>query len=285
MIEMILEHRKIENEEKVVFETIKANNQQTLNFHLTDEACFVHIKHGKHIAITPSEVIEVPEGNLSFSVGENLILKTFPDENDLYQVTIIHIGRRSILEAFAQNFPEIESSENVEFSRDIMTGKPCIVTQNYIEGILHYFDNTHVITNEIVMIKVKEILLLLLRSKKAMQVAKLLEDFVNRNTSSFKNTIENHLYSEITLEELAHLCNMSLSTFKRHFKKIYGRAPQEFIFDRRLEESKKLLATSELSIVDIALNSGFKTIGHYSRKFKEKYGIPPSQYKLTLSDK
>ncbi|MEP4093408.1 helix-turn-helix transcriptional regulator, partial [Reichenbachiella sp.] len=271
--------------DKLVFETIKTNDRQTLNFHLSNEACFLHVKHGRHIAITPSEVVEVPEGNLSFSVGENLILKAFPDANELYQVTIIHIDRSSILEAFSNNFPEIDSSESVEFSRDIVTGKPCIVTQNYIEGILHYFDNTHVITDEIVLIKVKEILLLLLRSKKAIQVAKLLEDFVNRNISSFKNTVENHLYSDITLAELAHLCNMSLSTFKRHFKKIYGTTPQEFIFDRRLEESKKLLATSELTIVDIALNSGFKTMGHYSRKFKEKYGIPPSQYKLTLSDK
>ena len=91
--------------------------------------------------------------------------------------------------------------------------------------------------------------------------------------------------NDISFEELAHLCNMSLSTFKRYFKKIYGATPLEYITDRRLEESKKLLATSNQAIVDIALDSGFKTMSHYSRKFKEKYGIPPSQYKLTFSDK
>ena len=112
-----------------------------------------------------------------------------------------------------------------------------------------------------------------------------LEDFVNRNTTSFKNTVENHLYNNISLNELALLCNMSLSTFKRHFKKIYKATPTEYIFDRRLEDSKKLLAISEQSIIDIAINSGFKSVSHYSRKFKEKYGIPPSQYKLTFSGK
>ena len=78
---------------------------------------------------------------------------------------------------------------------------------------------------------------------------------------------------------------MSLSTFKRHFKKIYEATPNEYIFDKRLEHSRKLLATSAHSIDDVALFSGFKTTSHFSRKFKEKYDMPPSEYKLTLTDK
>lgn len=283
---MIIEHKKIELDQKVVFETIVSDAPDTFNYRLEDEACFIHVKHGKHIVITPSEVMEVPEGNLAFSVGENIILKAYPNKQEgLYQVTIIHVGRKSILETFTPNFPEISSAGESNYSRDLLTGKPCVVTQNYIEGILHYFHNPHIITNDIIELKVKEILFLLLRSKKAKQVASLLEDFVNRNTTSFKNTVENHLYHDISLDELALLCNMSLSTFKRHFKKIYRATPTDYIFERRLENSKKLLAVSEQSIIDIAINSGFKSVSHYSRKFKEKYGIPPSQYKLTFSGK
>lgn len=283
---MIIEHKKIKHDQKVVFETIVSDSPDTFNYHLEDEAYFIHVKHGNHIAITPSEVMEVPEGNLVFSAGENIILKAYPNKDDgIYQATIIHVGRSAVLETFTPNFPEIGSPNESKFSRDMVTGKPCVITQNYIEGILHYFYNPHIITNDIIELKVKEILFLLLRSKKAKQVASLLEGFVNRNTTSFKNTVENHLYHDISLDELAHLCNMSLSTFKRHFKKIYKATPTDYIFERRLEDSKKLLAVSEQSIIDIAINSGFKSVSHYSRKFKEKYGIPPSQYKLTFSGK
>ncbi len=283
---MIVDHKKIAYENKLVFETIVADSEHTLNFHLEDEAYFLHVQHGHHTAITPSEVAEVTEGNLAFAVGENLILKAFPGKDSgVYQVTIIHVDRETVLEAFASNFPELGPPVEDEFSRDIITGKPCVVTQNYIDGILLYFNNTHIITKEIIALKIKEILFLLLRSKKAEQVAGLLEDFVNRNTTGFKNTVENHVFNDISLEELAHLCNMSLSTFKRHFKKIYNTTPLDFLIERRLEESRKLLATSDQSIVDIALGAGFKNMSHYSRKFKEKYGIPPSKYKLTLSDK
>jgi AraC-like DNA-binding protein len=283
---MVLDHKKIEINKKVVFETIICNTDTTFNFQLNDEAYFIYVNHGHHVAISPNEIIEVPEGNLGIAVGKSLILKAYPNqENQHYQVLLIHIDRAFVAKAFGNKFPDISRTPENEFSKDMFTGKPCVISKNYVDGIMHYFYNQHVVTDEILAIKIKEVLLLLLSSKKAEDVALLLEHFVNKRTASFKKVIETHVLSEITLEELSQLCNMSLSTFKRQFKKIYNTTPNEYLFDKRLENSKKLLATSEHSIDEIALLSGFKTTAHFSRKFKEKYSIPPSQYKLTLSDK
>ena len=283
---MVLDHKKIEINKQVVFETIICNTDTIFNFQLNDEAYFIYVNHGHHIAISPNEIIEVPEGNLGIAVGKSLILKAYPNQkNQHYQVLIIHINREIVAKAFGNKFPDISTSSENEFSKDMFTGKPCVISKNYVDGIMQYFYNQHVVSEEIVKIKIKEILLLLLSSKKAEEVALLLEHFVNKRTASFKEVIETHVLSEISLEELSQLCNMSISTFKRHFKKIYNVTPNEYLFDKRLENSKKLLATSEQSIDDIALLSGFKTTAHFSRKFKEKYTIPPSQYKLTLSDK
>jgi AraC-like DNA-binding protein len=283
---MILEHKKIEINQQVVFETIICNTDTTFNFQLNDEAYFIYVNHGHHVAISPNEIIEVPEGNLGIAVGKSLILKAFPNkENQHYQVLIIRINRELVANAFRSKFPDISTSSENEFTRDMFTGKPCVVSKNYVDGVMQYFYNRHVVSEEIAEIKIKEILLLLLSSKKAKDVAFLLENFVNKRTASFKEVIEAHVLSDISLEELSQLCNMSVSTFKRHFKRIYNTTPNEYMFDVRLENSKKLLATSEQSIDEIALLSGFKTTAHFSRKFKEKYTIPPSQYKLTLSDK
>ena len=283
---MVLDHKKIEINKQIVFETIICNTETTFNFQLNDEAYFTYVNHGHHVAISPNEIIEVPEGNLGIAVGKSLILKAFPNqENQHYQILIIHISRALVAKAFGNKFPDISNASENEFSKDMFTGKPCVVSKNYVDGIMQYFYNQHVVSDEILEIKIKEILLLLLSSKKAGQVALLLEHFVNKRTASFKEVIETHVLSDISLEELSQLCNMSLSTFKRHFKKIYDVTPNEYLFNKRLENSKKLLATAEQSIDDIALLSGFKTTAHFSRKFKEKYGIPPSHYKLTLSDK
>lgn len=283
---MILEHKKIEVNQHVVFETILCNTDTTFRFQLNDEAYFIYVNHGHHIAISPNEIIEVPEGNLGIATGKSLILKTYPNqENQHYQVLIIRINRELVARTFGNKFPDISNSSKNDFSRDMFTGKPCVVSKNFVDGIMHYFYNQHVVSKEIAELKIKEILLLLLSSKKAEEIAHLLEQFVNKRTASFKEVIETHVLSEISLEEIAQLCNMSLSTFKRHFKKIYNTTPNEYLFDQRLENSKKLLVTSEQSIDDIALLSGFKTTAHFSRKFKKKYNIPPSQYKMTFSDK
>jgi AraC-like DNA-binding protein len=283
---MVLDHKKIEINKELVFETIVCDTETTFNFQLNDEAYFIYVNQGHHVAISPNEVIDVPEGNLGISVGKSLILKAYPNlENQEYQVLIIHVSRDVVTKAFGNKFPDISASSENEFSKDMFTGKTCVISKNYVDGILHYFHNQHVVTEEIVELKIKEILLLLLGSKKAEEVALLLEHFVNKRTASFKEVIETHILSEVSLEELSQLCNMSLSTFKRHFKKIYNTTPNEYIFDKRLENSKKLLATSEQSIDHVAFLSGFKTTAHYSRKFKERYNISPSQYKMTLSDK
>lgn len=283
---MVLDHKKIEINNQVVFETITCNTETTFHFQLNDEAYFTYVNHGRHVAISPNDIIEVPEGNLGITVGKSLILKTYPNqESQHYQVLIIHINRTLVAKAFGNKFPDISTALKNEFSKDNFTGKPCVVSKNYVDGIMQYFYNQHVVSEDILEIKLKEILLLLLSSKKAAQVALLLEHFVNKRTAGFKEVIETHVLSEISLEELSQLCNMSLSTFKRHFKKIYHTTPNEYLFDKRLENSKKLLATSDQSIDDIAMLTGFKTTAHFSRKLKEKYTIPPSQYKLTLSDK
>jgi AraC-like DNA-binding protein len=283
---LVLDHKKIEVNQEVVFETIICNTETTFNFQLNDEAYFIYVNHGHHVAISPNEIIEVPEGNLGIAVGKTVILKTYPNqENQHYQVLIIHITRDFIAKVFGNKFPDLSTTSENEFSKDMFTGKPCVISKNYVDGIMYYFYNPHVVTDEIIEIKIKEILLLLLSSKKAKEIALLLEHFVNRRTASFKKVIETHVLSDISLEELSQLCNMSLSTFKRHFKKIYKCTPNEYIYDKRLENSKKLLAISEKSIDDVAILSGFKTTAHFSRKFKEKFEIPPSQYKLTLSDK
>ena len=80
------------------------------------------------------------------------------EDTGLYQATVIHIRKEIVLESFSNKFPEINTSGKPNYSRDMVTGKPCVIINNYIEGILYYFDNPHMITDEIIKLKVKGIL-------------------------------------------------------------------------------------------------------------------------------
>ena len=73
---MVLEHKKIEINQKVALETIICNTETAFNFQLNNEAYFIYVNHGHHIAISPNEIIEVPEG-MGIAVGKSLILKVY----------------------------------------------------------------------------------------------------------------------------------------------------------------------------------------------------------------
>ena len=144
---MITNHQKIRIDEKVVFETITCDSETTLNFNLEGETYFTYVKNGSHTAISPNEIIDVEEGNLSISIGKSLILKTSPNKvNDIYEVLIIRISKDIVKDILLSQTTKVNLNEHKDSSKDMFTGKACVVSQNYVEGIILYFTNQHVIT-------------------------------------------------------------------------------------------------------------------------------------------
>ena len=65
----------------------------------------------------------------------------------------------------------------------------------------------------------------------------------------------------------------------RKMKSLINEAPANYIKKIRLQKAKELLETTELTISEAAYKSGFQTINHFTKVFKEEYGIPPSVYR------
>lgn len=89
---------------------------------------------------------------------------------------------------------------------------------------------------------------------------------------------QNYLY-KLKVEEFAHLCGRSLSAFKRDFKANYNTTPSRWIKSKRLEYAKTLLLESSLNVTQICFDSGFISSSHFIKSFKEKYKLPPLQYR------
>ena len=82
-----------------------------------------------------------------------------------------------------------------------------------------------------------------------------------------------------TVESLARICNMSRTTFAKRFSVAFGRSPMNFVSEIRLRNSAKLLAQSDHPIKAIATKIGYDSRSHFSRSFKELYGISPADYR------
>jgi AraC family transcriptional regulator len=90
-----------------------------------------------------------------------------------------------------------------------------------------------------------------------------------------------HEYADqnLSLLEMAQQVQMSPYYFSRLFKQSTGQSPHQYLINRRIQQVKRLLATTSLSIADIAAQAGFTDQSHLARHFKRQVGVTPSQFR------
>jgi AraC family transcriptional regulator, exoenzyme S synthesis regulatory protein ExsA len=92
-----------------------------------------------------------------------------------------------------------------------------------------------------------------------------------------REIMEDNFNYPMSLEEYARLCGRSLSAFKREFNEVFGITPGRWLTQKRLELARYLLENTGRSVMETALDSGFNNHSHFSRIFKEKFGMSPFQ--------
>ncbi|WP_029596759.1 helix-turn-helix domain-containing protein [Flavobacterium sp. ACAM 123] len=159
---------------------------------------------------------------------------------------------------------------------------PYFVIENddYIAAFINSLSSTtfsnHSYSDALLVLKFEEIMLYLL-NKYGNEFEYYLHSLVSKGVSPFKNIVESNVHSNLKLEEIAFLCNMSLSTFKRHFTSEYNEAPGKWLQDKRLQKAKELLQAGELKASDIYLDVGYNNLSNFSVAFKNKFGISPTE--------
>ena len=101
----------------------------------------------------------------------------------------------------------------------------------------------------------------------------------NRMRNIFEFTMSN-FNTNITLEEVSDKANMTKNAFCKYFKKRTNKTYFQFLTELRIEHATKLLLSkNNLTIAEIAYESGFKNISNFNRQFKEIRKGTPSDYR------
>ncbi|MFF2912052.1 AraC family transcriptional regulator [Paenibacillus sp. NPDC057934] len=145
---------------------------------------------------------------------------------------------------------------------------------SYVASIKPYFEKPETIQDELIKLKMLELLFDILDADKGLlnQILQLRQ----QRPTSIVEVVEKNLFNPVSLQDLAYLSGRSLSTFKREFRKIYNEPAIQWIRNRRLEKAKELLTHSGISITEVCYATGFENVSHFSKVWKKKYGIPPS---------
>jgi len=91
--------------------------------------------------------------------------------------------------------------------------------------------------------------------------------------------IQQNYQEKLSLEDIAHSASVSKSECLRCFRNSIHRTPFEYLLDYRIETAERLLKTTTLPVLDIALQTGFSNGAYFGKMFKNAKGVPPGLYR------
>ncbi|WNH09401.1 helix-turn-helix domain-containing protein [Thalassobellus suaedae] len=102
------------------------------------------------------------------------------------------------------------------------------------------------------------------------------EEIMKKVMLVIEENIDNNNFS---VEELGSNVGLNRTTFGNKIKSLTGYTPVEFIRDIRIKRASQLIVGSQLLIKEIAFMTGFSDMKYFTKSFKNKYGVTPTEYR------
>ena len=228
-----------------------------------------------------AELTYVDQGALhSVADGQDLLLK----QGDLViygpgqwhmQYADIGVAPRFVTISFELHGMEMAPLMNRKF-----TAPQNVVT--LLQNMLREQERMDVYSNEIILSQLNLLLLLLLRETASPRGGKLQtsnaihsENEIIRQAQQY---ISSHIREKLSVPLVARQVDVSPSYLTALFHKNLQISPGEYIRRIKLQESKQMIRENNLNFTEIAAELQYSTVHHFSRQFKEKFGITPTEY-------
>ena len=102
---------------------------------------------------------------------------------------------------------------------------------------------------------------------------------VSKTAKLTKKYIDDNIYTNISIDDIADNLRLSKAHIIRDFTKNYGISPYNYIIEQKIALAKKMLVLHNMNITEISNQLGFEDTNYFSKFFKKKTGISPSQYR------
>ncbi len=219
---------------------------------------------GTSIAVNKEQSLLIKKGN---SLWTELL-----ETEEIYFCKLLFFSEKK-LATFLKDYP-INKTSKKEAPFFVIENDAYILT--YINSLSAIEQNLPNQSEKLLAIKFEEILVYLI-NKYGDSFELFLHSLVNIERFPFRSIIEKNVYSNLKLEEIAFLCNMSISTFKRHFLEEYEVTPGKWFKEKRLLKAKELLKTKQKKPSEIFREFGYNNLSNFSLAFKQRFGVSPKE--------
>ncbi|NIJ46648.1 AraC-like DNA-binding protein [Wenyingzhuangia heitensis] len=179
------------------------------------------------------------------------------------------------LSKFIQKF-ELNNIEQNEY-KSVYSFEYDNFIKRFVDSLIDISKLSKTVQKKIIEVKFEEIMLYLIE----LYGTHILYSLTSNNdnlTQNFTRTVESNQLKKLTLKELAFLCNMSVSTFKREFEKNYSESPIKWFQNKRLEHAYYLLNQKNKKSSEIYFEVGYENLSSFIQAYKSKYNKTPKQH-------
>jgi len=235
---------------------------------------FLYIRNASFNYLIGEEII-TPVNNSIILVNENTIHKAVYANSDTNNYTIIKFYKLLIDSTLQEDLKRLFQNRLLKIPQNDIVLVDMLIAKIHRE----FRENNH---NSLTMLKLQlnELIEYFYRlslnsdsisSKSKLTITEQAISYINSNLTSIDHTL-------LTLDKISSRYHMSACSFSRLFKKEAGIGFKEYILSAKILHAKKLLASSNLPITEIAYLSGFSDSNYFASVFKKHESVTPSEY-------
>jgi len=259
-------------------------DEMRFSFEMDDAACLTYIDDGSQEMISPSQNTTVDASHAVLAkCGKYVTEIKGGGENNKLSGIVFHLNPEIIQEAFkGVNTDFLHASLSRGPSKSVVDLGSSRLIDSFVDSMRPYFCADSKVNDRLLGLKLQELVNILTAIGNE-EVLYILGTIRHKEIVDFEDVIESNLYNNLSLAELAHLTNKSVSTFKRLFKKHFDTTPAAYFRNKKIARASELLSSSNLTIGEICWDCGFDSLSHFSSSFKKGQSVSPSEYRSNHS--
>lgn len=228
---------------------------------------------------------QINRGDIFYLGTGNHYMEDIPDESRPFEQIIFYYTNEQLANilnnlsiVYKLNINNNHSCEKCRNSSHLIY-QSWNTIKNFFTTINHYikediFNQDSTAEN----LKITELIYLIVTQEDCCLTSKILSN-IDLSKESFEQTIQKHIFEDISICDLASRCNRSLTSFKKEFRRHYFEPPHKWFIKQRLMHSRLLLISTDKSVSEIGIDCNFPNTSHFIKLFKKEYNLTPANYR------
>jgi AraC family transcriptional regulator, exoenzyme S synthesis regulatory protein ExsA len=223
------------------------------------------------------KTISVNDAEIHILAAGNCIASVSISEVKNFESVLIFFDTSVLNEFYATQTKFIDKQKVKKIDSNVHFKKDDFVN-NYIQSLLLMLKSNKLPSEAMKRLKIQELFLYLLENHTDQFLSFQPSHKMTEIEMQIRKVVEANKENSLTLDELSFLCNISTSTFKRHFKKIFNTSHKAWLSEQKMNLALKMLKEQNQKPSEVWHKLGFETHTGFTKSFKKHFGSLPKEF-------